>query len=140
MLALGTGITLAEPLSQSHSANAPVRGITGTLTGDRNGFNGVGVAPSRIDTFELSGPGTVGNAADRIQGGQRFQALTLGTPGEVRLSRVGIQFRHPNYGVQDYDGHFLSSDVELNRIWYQGAYTNDTNMVPIGALPTRRFR
>ena len=55
----------------------------------------------------------------------------------MRLSRVGIQFRHPNYGVQDYDGHFLSSDVELNRIWYQGAYTNDTNMVPIGALPNQ---
>jgi hypothetical protein len=137
ILALGTGITLAAPLSQAHAAGAPVRGVTGTLTGDRNGFNGVGVAPSRAENFTLTGAGTVGNAPNAIQGGERFQAITLTTPGTVGLSSVGIHFRHPNYSSDDYDGHFLSSDDELNRIWYQGAYTNDTNMVPIGALPNQ---
>ena len=34
-------------------------------------------------------------------------------------------------------GHFLSSDEKLNKIWYQGAYTNDTDMVPIGAVPNQ---
>ena len=137
ILALGTGITLAEPLSQAHPAGAPVRGITGALTGDRNGFNGVGVAPSRAENFTLTGPGTVGNAPNAIQGGQRFQAITLTTPGTVELTSVGIHFRHPNYSSADYEGYFLSSDDTLNQIWYQGAYTNDTNMVPIGALPNQ---
>jgi len=137
VLALGTGITLAEPLAEAHAAGAPVRGVTGVLTGDRNGFNGVGVAPSRAENFTLTGPGTVGNAPNAIQGGERFQAITLTTPGTVELTSVGIHFRHPNYSSDDYDGHFLSSDDELNRIWYQGAYTNDTNMVPIGALPNQ---
>jgi hypothetical protein len=134
---LGTGITLTAPLTQAHAAGAPVRGITGNLTGDRNGFNGVGVAPSRAENWTLTGPGTVGNAPNAIQGGERFQALSLTTPGTVELTSVGIHFRHPNYSSDDYVGSFLSSDDKLNRIWYQGAYTNDTNMVPIGALPNQ---
>jgi hypothetical protein len=137
VLALGTGVTLAAPLTAAHAAGAPVRGITGTLTGDRNGFNGVGVAPSRAENFTLTGPGTVGNAPNAIQGGQRFQAITLTTPGTVELTSVGIHFRHPNASSADYEGRFLSSDDALNRIWYQGAYTNDTNMVPIGAVPNQ---
>jgi hypothetical protein len=135
ILALGTGITLAAPLTQAHSVGAPVRGVTGALTGDRNGFNGVSVAPTRAENFTLTGPGTVGNAPNAIQGGERFQAITLTTPGTVELTSVGIHFRHPNYSSADYEGYFLSSDDTLNQIWYQGAYTNDTNMVPIGALP-----
>jgi hypothetical protein len=137
VLGLGTGLTLTAPLESGHAAGAPVTGTTPVLTGDRNGFNGVGVDPSRADTFTLSAPGTVGNAPDRIQGGQRFQAITLTSPGTVELRSVGIHFRHPNASSTDYAGHFLSSDDELNRIWYQGAYTNDTDMVPIGAVPNQ---
>ena len=70
-----------------------------------------------------------------MQGGERFQAITLTTPGTLELSAVGIDFRHPNAPADDYAGHFLSSDTKLNKIWYQGAYTNDTNSVPIGAVP-----
>ena len=51
------------------------------------------------------------------------------------MSAVGIHFRHPNSPAEDYVGRFLSSDNKLNKIWYQGAYTNDTNSVPIGAVP-----
>ena len=137
VLGLGTGVTLTAPLASGHPAGAPVTGTTPVLTGDRNGFNGVGVDPSRADTFTLSAPGTVGNAPDQIQGGQRFQAITLTSPGTVELTSVGIHFRHPNASSADYAGHFLSSDDELNRIWYQGAYTNDTDMVPIGAVPNQ---
>jgi Bacterial alpha-L-rhamnosidase C-terminal domain/Bacterial alpha-L-rhamnosidase 6 hairpin glycosidase domain len=137
VLGLGTGITLTAPLQSAHPAGASVTGATPVLTGDRNGFNGVGVAPSRAETFALSAPGRVGNPPDRIQGGQRFQAIMLTTPGTVELTSVGIHFRHPNASSADYAGHFLSSDDELNRIWYQGAYTNDTNMVPIGAVPNQ---
>src|SRR5215211_9361365 len=96
VLGLGTGVTLTAPLESGHAAGAPVTGITPVLTGDRNGFNGVGVDPSRADTFTLSAPGTVGNAPDQIQGGQRFQAITLTTSGTVDLTSVGVHFRHPN--------------------------------------------
>ncbi len=131
----GTGITISAPLSAPHAVGATVTGTPGTLTGDQNGFNGVGVDPSRADNFNLSAAGTVGNAANQIQGGQRFQAITLTTPGTVQLTATGIHVRYPNASSGDYDGHFLSSDNALNRIWYEGAYTNDSNMVPIAAVP-----
>lgn len=137
VLGLGTGLTLTAPLESGHAAGASVTGTTAVLTGDRNGFNGVGVDPSRADTFALSAAGTVGNAPGQIQGGQRFQAITLTTPGTVELTSVGIHFRHPNASSADYAGHFLSSDDALNRICYQAAYTNDTDMVPIGAVPNQ---
>jgi alpha-L-rhamnosidase len=133
----GTGITISTPLSAAQPAGTAVRGTPGNLTGDQNGFNGVGVAPSRAENWTFSAPGTLGNAANAIQGGERFQALTLTAPGSIQLSKVGIHVRYPNAGADDYVGHFLSNDEKLNRIWYQGAYTNDTNMVPIGAVPNQ---
>ena len=57
VLGLGTGVTLTAPLASGHAAGAPVTGHARVLTGDRNGFNGVGVDPSRADTFPLSAPG-----------------------------------------------------------------------------------
>ena len=135
VIAPGTGITISSPLTAAQAAGTAVRSAPGALTGDANGFNGVGVAPSRAENSAFSAPGTLGNAANAIQGGQRFQALTLTTPGTIQLSQVGIHVRYPNAGADDYVGHFLSSDEKLNRIWYQGAYTNDTDMVPIGAVP-----
>ena len=124
-------------MSAAQAAGTAVRGTPGTLTGDANGFNGVGVAASRAENWTFSAPGTLGNAANAIQGGERFQALTLTAPGTIQLSAVGIHVRYPNAGADDYVGHFLSSDEKLNKIWYQGAYTNDTNMVPIGAVPNQ---
>jgi hypothetical protein len=131
----GTGIALTAPLKSAHAACASVTSSPGALTGDRNGFNGVGVDPSRTDNYPLSAPGTVANAEGRIQGGERFVAVTLTTPGTVQLTAAGLHVRYPNASSADYAGHFLSSDDALNRIWYEGAYTNDTNMVPIGAVP-----
>ena len=136
----GTGIKLASPLTSAHAAGATVTGTPGAVTGDRNGNNGVGTDGSRADTFNLTAAGTVGNAANQIQGGQRFQLITLTTPGTVQLTAAGIHLRHPNSSASDYVGHFLSSDDALNKIWYEGVYTNQTDEVPIGALTTRPSR
>ena len=53
----GTGITISAPLSAAQAAGATVRGTPGTLTGDANGFNGVGVAASRAENWTFSAPG-----------------------------------------------------------------------------------
>ena len=131
----GTGVTLSAPLGSAHAAGAAVTTTPGAVTGDRNGNNGVGTDGSRADNFTLSAPGTFGNTATQIQGGERFQLITLTTPGTVQLSAAGIHLRHPNSAAGDYQGHFLSSDDALNRIWYEGVYTDQTDEVPIGALP-----
>ncbi len=130
-------MTVASPLSAAHAVAAPVASTPGAITGDRNGNNGVGTDGSRADTFSVTGAGTVGNAANQIQGGQRFQLVTLTSPGSVQLTSLGTHVRFNNSGVSEYKGHFLSSDDALNRIWYQGVYTNQTDMVPIGAVPNQ---
>ena len=86
----GTGVTLSAPLAAAHAAGAAVTTTPGAVTGDRNGNNGVGTDGSRADNFTLSAPATFGNTATQIQGGERFQLITLTTPGTVQLSAAGI--------------------------------------------------
>ncbi len=46
------------------------------------------------------------------------------------LSDAGVKaYRAP---PDKYQGWFLSSDDQLNRMWYAGAYTAQMDMVPVG--------
>src|ERR1700741_3307631 len=88
---------------------------------------------SRVNTFSPSGPGVI--VSRLIQGGERFQALTLTTPGSVTLQRVGVRptFVSPPTASM---GYFRSSDPALNEIWGLGAFTLEFNRVPVRSLPT----
>ncbi len=133
----GSGISFTPALAAAHAAGSTLRSSPNTVAGDANGNNGVGTDGSRADNFTLNAASagtTVGNAVTAVQGGQRFQAITLTTPGTVSLSNVGITAKFNNFGVSSYDGYFLSSDDQLNKIWYQGVYTNQTNGIPAGGV------
>ncbi|MFJ5269855.1 alpha-L-rhamnosidase C-terminal domain-containing protein [Streptomyces sp. NPDC088358] len=88
---------------------------------------------SRFDTYQVSGPGTITNRS--AQGGERYEQITLSTPGRLTLSKVGIKYIADRTQASGYGGHFLSSSDELNKIWYAGAYTLQTNLVPTNSLP-----
>lgn len=105
----------------------------GQVTGDHAGYLGTGVGSGRTRTTQVSEAGTYTTPANALQGGIRFHAITLTSPGTVTISRVGVVSKYPNYAADDYAGWFLSDDEELNDIWYTGAYTVDSNMAPIGA-------
>jgi alpha-L-rhamnosidase len=95
-----------------------------TPTGDGGTPFGSG-DPSRSDSYTVTGPGTIVNRF--VQGGERYQEISLTSPGSVTLSSVEIYYE-PYLGTPaTYQGHFVSSSAELNRIWYDGAYT--VNMV-----------
>ncbi len=128
-----------EPLGRSHPADAPVSSTPGVAAGDDAGFLGAGVGSPRNSVFEVTGAGTYITPANALQGGIRFHAVTLTTPGTVTISKVGVESKFPNYAADDYRGWFLSSDETLNDIWYTGAYTVDTNMVPAGAQNSSTF-
>jgi alpha-L-rhamnosidase len=85
----------------------------------------------RFDTHLITTPGVVSDGS--IQGGERFEYLTLTTPGSVTLSAVGIHFTAYRATPDTYQGYFLSSDDQLNRIWYAGAYTAQLTMAPAGS-------
>jgi hypothetical protein len=77
-------------------------------------------------TLPLSGatlPGTVTDPT--LRGGFRYLTLFLSSPGYVDIGAVSLNFTAAPL-QQDpaaYQGWFLSSDNELNKIWYAGAYT-----------------
>lgn len=74
-------------------------------------------------------------------GGFRFVTVTLRSPGTVDLSSLRVRFQGFRAQADDYKGTFLSSDDELNRMWYSGAYTLQTNLKPAGlnGLPDARI-
>ena len=67
-----------------------------------------------------------------LRGGFRFAAIELRTAGTVRLSAAGVNFKAFRAGPDLYQGWFISSDDQLNRMWYSGAYTAQMDMVPVG--------
>jgi hypothetical protein len=65
----------------------------------------------------------------------RYVMLFLSETGSVEIDEISLYFT-PFLGTPDrYAGCFESSDDELNRIWYAGAYTLELNTV---ALPDGR--
>ena len=86
----------------------------------------------RSDTFTLTRPGPV--MAKLIQGGERYELVTLTTPGSVTLSGAGIYFTPLRETPSTMPGHFLSSDRLLNRVWYAGAYTLNLNQMTPGTV------
>ena len=69
-----------------------------------------------------------------LRGGFRYLTLFLVTNGTTAIQisninlEIGFQPTWPN--LRAYQGYFHSNDELLNRIWYSGAYTLQTNSVP----------
>jgi len=86
--------------------------------------------PQRYDTYPVNGPGIISNPT--IQGGERYQLLTLDSPGTVTLSSVQINTTFFRGTAKALRGHFVSSSKLLNKVWYQSEYTLNLNQVPPG--------
>ena len=89
--------------------------------------------PDRIDKFAVGGPGFVINR--QVQGGERYQAISLLTPGSVTIRLAGVKSLTADPPPSDNTGHFDSSDPLLNTIWNLGARTLQLCEVPAGSLP-----
>lgn len=89
--------------------------------------------PARHDAYTVSAPGTLTNRYE--QGGERYEEITLTSPGTLTLSGAGLHYIADRTGADGYQGYFVSSSDQLNRIWYDGAYTNQLDSAPQGSLP-----
>ena len=67
-----------------------------------------------------------------LRGGFRYAAIELRTAGTVSLTAAGLTFRAFRGSADRYQGWFMSSDDQLNRMWFAGAYTTQMDMVPAG--------
>ncbi len=89
--------------------------------------------PARADTYTVTGAGTITNRF--TQGGERYEEITLTSAGSVTLSGVGITYIADRTQASAYPGYFVSSSDQLNRIWYDSAYTAQLDSVPLASLP-----
>lgn len=119
-------VSFAPPLSADLPVGAAVSTSPGAPASDESrGLAGVG----GIDTLRPTAPGRVSGG---FHGGFRFVLLTLASPGSVSLSALRVDFQALRATPADYRGWFLSSDDQLNRMWYSGAYTLQVNLKPAG--------
>ena len=83
----------------------------------------VGVATETHDLTIASGTSQVTDPV--IRGGFRYLMVFLDDPGTVRITQLRLHFTPDPTAtdLRDYQGSFLSSSDELNRLWYAGAYT-----------------
>jgi hypothetical protein len=114
----GTGVTLSSPLTKPHDPGVPVAGL-GSYAND----NGAQI------NLTVTGPSTYTGG---LRGGYRLEAIELTTPGTVTLTAAGLNFKAYRATPDKYQGYFISSDDQLNKIWYGGAYTTQMDMVPVG--------
>lgn len=66
-----------------------------------------------------------------LRGGFRYLTVFLRSAGWVHLSGVSLSFTaDPNRAVPNqYPNYFFSNDAMLNRVWYAGAYTVQTDLI-----------
>lgn len=126
-------VTAASGLPDLHVSYSEAEQYASQPDGDADPttfFPRPGEDPHRYDDYTVTGPGAI--HATLIQGAERFERITLNTPGSVTLS-AGITFGACDATPDQYQGWFLSSDSQLNKIWYAGAYTTQLNMVAAGS-------
>ncbi|HEX4786976.1 MAG TPA: alpha-L-rhamnosidase C-terminal domain-containing protein [Actinospica sp.] len=88
---------------------------------------------SRADSYQVTQSGVITNRY--VQGGERFEELTLTTPGSVTLSAAGITYIADLTQASQLAGYFDSSSDELNKIWFDSEYTDQLDSVPNQSLP-----
>ena len=86
-------------------------------------------------TFTEPGSSSYVMSDEELRGGFRYLSIFLMTNDatEVLVEDVGLElsFQPTWSNLRAYQGYFHSNDELLNRIWYSGAYTLQTNAVPV---------
>ncbi|KAL1986285.1 hypothetical protein VTN96DRAFT_6653 [Rasamsonia emersonii] len=83
-----------------------------------------------------SGKGTYTMPDDKLRGGFRYLTaflMTTSNSTSIDITDVSLEiaFQPTWSNLRAYQGYFHSNDELLNRIWYSGAYTVQTNAVPV---------
>lgn len=110
-------------------------GVVGGRVGNLSFVGNLGAGDlSRVNDYPLNGPSLIVHRL--IQGGERWEALTLTAPGSVTLRQVGVRSKTFHPPATTNSGSFACSDANLNEIWGLGAYSGPLCQVVAGSLPT----
>ncbi|KAI1848837.1 hypothetical protein JX266_005265 [Neoarthrinium moseri] len=108
----------------------------GKMSDSSNGLNGYDHPDGHlIVNFTSSSSGFYEVPLEQMRGGFRYLTLFLLTTDDAAIEindiNLEISFQPTWANLQAYQGYFYSSDDMLNKIWYSGAYTLQTNSVPV---------
>ncbi|EKD12920.1 bacterial alpha-L-rhamnosidase domain protein [Drepanopeziza brunnea f. sp. 'multigermtubi' MB_m1] len=116
-------------------AFSEARNWTGRASDGSNGRyipRGDGALFAPIDNSTQSGTYTMPD--EKMRGGFRYLSLFTTTDQAIKVQITSVTLElsfQPTWSdLRAYGGYFHSSDELLNRIWYAGAYTLQTNAVP----------
>ncbi|KAK3941471.1 Six-hairpin glycosidase-like protein [Diplogelasinospora grovesii] len=143
-LEVGGLVTLKYTVSSTSTSPAGAVGLAFTEAKNWIGqwsdsSNGAFKGPDGALYSNFSGPGSVSYTMpdEKLRGGFRYLTLFLTTsdptaPISVQLSSISLEigFQPTWSNLRAYQGYFHSNDETLNKIWYSGAYTLQTNAVP----------
>ncbi|KAJ9132177.1 Bacterial alpha-L-rhamnosidase domain-containing protein [Pleurostoma richardsiae] len=98
--------------------------------------NGAFKGPDGALYANFTGPGEYAYTMpdDKLRGGFRYLTVfLLSDAASVSISDVSLEigFQPTWSNLRAYQGYFHSDDEMLNEIWYSGAYTLQTNAVPV---------
>ena len=112
------------------------KNFVGARSDDSNGAFKAG--DGALVTRVTAGTGSWSLPDENLRGGFRYMTVFVvsdATPSQdinLTFSNVSsvLDFQPTWPNLQAYQGYFHSSDELLNRVWYAGAYTLQSNMVP----------
>ncbi|HWC84608.1 MAG TPA: discoidin domain-containing protein [Pseudonocardiaceae bacterium] len=123
-LHFGSADTAGQRLGVAFTESSEFIGTTSDAS------NGGGGADGAL-TANVSPNTTWTQPTAQLRGGFRYLTLFAQSAGPISLDHVSlsISFDPAATNLRDYANYFYSSDPTLNRIWYAGAYTVQTNTI-----------
>src|SRR4051794_15066336 len=120
------GLTGSAITVDSGAARETVR-VTSIQFGSPNRAN---ITPALTAPHPAGAPVALGPEST-LRGGFRYLTLVNRTAGTLELATasVDVTFAPQASDLRAYENYFYSDDALLNRIWYAGAYTVQTNII-----------
>lgn len=120
----GAGSDQNQQLGLAFSESSQYVGTSSDASNGGGGADGAIYAPAT--------PGSTWTMpAASLRGGFRYLTLFTNSAGTIDVDKVSlaISFAPDMTNLRAYDNYFHSSDALLNKIWYAGAYTVQTNTI-----------
>ncbi|KAI0681905.1 Six-hairpin glycosidase-like protein [Cerioporus squamosus] len=125
--------SIALSFTESPAFISPVTSDDSTYPSANQSYDGVEHVPAPLQTGFWTQP------AARLRGGFRYLTIVSTSDDPVTVSNVScaISFAPHISDLRDYSGYFYASDPAfhdknfLTKLWYAGAYTVQTNTVPL---------
>lgn len=122
---------LSQPVQIEVRYSEPFAGLSDPWSDGPFLFSPMLASHFRAETFNVTEPGRI--VAPLIQGGQRWQSITLLTVGSISFESVGFEATVDPTAVSGLPGAFDSSDETFNEVWKLGAVAASTACVEKGS-------